>query len=249
MRLKDKVAVITGGATGIGFAAARRFLAEGAKVVIAGRRQASLDRAVAELGGNVLAVDVDVTSLPDLKRLMTVVQERHGRIDVLVANAGIGRFGPMESVTPEVFDELTDVHFRGTFFTVQQAVPHMSRGGSIILVGSSGATRGFPMTSVYNAAKAAVRSLARTFATELAPRGIRVNVVSPGLTVTPMTQGDIGVPAEKRDEAAKAQLSRIPMKRFLDAEEIASVMLFLASDESSSFTGAELVPDGGIAQV
>jgi len=116
--------------------------------------RASLDRAVAELGGNVVAVDADVTSLPDLKRLMTVVQERHGRIDVLVANAGIGRFGPMESVTPEVFDELTDVHFRGTFFTVQQAVPHMSRGGSIILVGSSGATRGFPMTSVYNAAKA-----------------------------------------------------------------------------------------------
>src|ERR1700687_5303114 len=195
--LKGKVAVITGGATGIGFAAARRFLAEGAKVVIAGRRQASLDRAVAEIGGNVLAVDADVTSLPDLRRLMTVVQERHGRIDVLVANAGIGRFGPMESVTPEVFDELTAVHFRGAFFTVQQAVPHMSRGGSIILVASSGATRGFPMTSVYNAAKAAVRSLARTF-------------VSPGLTVTPMTQGDIGVPAEKRDEAAKAQLSLIP---------------------------------------
>ena len=176
MRLKGKVAVITGGATGIGFAAARRFLAEGAKVVIAGRRQASLDRAVAELGGNVLAVDADVTSLPDLRRLMTVVQERHGRIDVLVANAGIGRFGPMESVTPEVFDELTNVHFRGAFFTVQQAVP---------------------MTRAYNAAKAAVRSLARTF-------------VSPGLTVTPMTQGDIGVPAEKRDEAAKAQLSLIP---------------------------------------
>jgi NAD(P)-dependent dehydrogenase (short-subunit alcohol dehydrogenase family) len=249
MRLKDRVTVITGGATGIGFAAARRFLAEGAKVVIAGRRQADLDRAVAELGGNVLAVKTDVTSLPDLKRLMTVVKERDGRIDVVVANAGVGRFGPLESVTPEVFDELTDVHFRGTFFTVQQAVPHMPRGGSLILVSSSGATRGFPMTSVYNAAKAAVRSLARTFATELAPRGIRVNVVSPGLTVTPMTQGDIGVPAEKRDEAARAQLSLIPMKRFLDAAEIANVMLFLASDESSPFTGAELAADGGIAQV
>ena len=249
MRLKEKVTVITGGATGIGFAAARRFLAEGASVVIAGRRQEELDRAVAELGGDVAAVRADVTSLDDLKRLMSVVVERHGKIDVLVANAGVGRFGPMESVTPEVFDELTDVHFRGAFFTVQQAAAHMPRGGSIVLVASSGATRGFPMTSVYNAAKAAVRSLARTFATELAPRGIRVNVVSPGLTVTPMTQGDIGIPPEQRDEAARAQLSMIPMKRFLTAEEIANVILFLAADDSSPFTGADLVPDGGIAQV
>jgi NAD(P)-dependent dehydrogenase (short-subunit alcohol dehydrogenase family) len=249
MKLKNTAAVITGGATGIGLATARRFLAEGARVTIAGRRQAELDRAVAELGGNAVAVRADVTVLADVTRLMKGAAERYGKIDVIVANAGVGRFGPLESVTPAIVDELMAVHVRGAFFTVQQAVPHMPRGGAIVLVSSSGATRGFPMTSVYNAAKAAVRSLARTFAAELATRGIRVNVVSPGLTVTPITQSDVGVPPELRDEAARAQLSIIPMRRFLDAEEVASAMLFLVSSESSPFTGAELAPDGGIAQV
>jgi len=176
---------------------------------------------------------------------MHAAHDALGRIDVVVANAGIGRFAPVQAVSEADFDALCAVHLRGAFFTVQAALPYMTSGGSIVLVSSAGAERGFPMTSAYNAVKAGVRSLARTFAAELAPLGIRVNSVSPGLTETPMATGDIGIPAEQRDEAARQQIAMIPMRRLGSPEEIAATILFLASEEASFYTGADLTPDGG----
>jgi NAD(P)-dependent dehydrogenase (short-subunit alcohol dehydrogenase family) len=244
-RLDGKVCVVTGGTSGIGLATARRFAQEGAKVAVLGRDQAGVSEATEDLGRGSLGVAGDVARIEDIERLFGATTEAFGNIDVLMANAGIGRFGPFESVTVDEFDALCAVHFRGAFFTVQKALPHLRDGGSVILVSSAGANRGFPLTSAYNAAKAAVRSLARTFAAELAPRGIRVNAISPGLTNTPMATGDIGIPPELRDEAAKAQIDMIPMKRIGQPEEIAAAALFLASDDSSFFTGADLTPDGG----
>jgi NAD(P)-dependent dehydrogenase (short-subunit alcohol dehydrogenase family) len=180
---------------------------------------------------------------------MRAAGDAYGGIDIVVANAGIGRFAPLDAVTEDDFDALCSVHLRGAFFTVQAALPYLRPGGAVVLVSSTGAERGFPLASAYNAVKAGVRSLGRTFAAELAPRGIRVNTVSPGLTDTPMAVGDPGIPAEQRDEAARQQLALIPLRRLGRPEEIAVTVLFLASDDASFYTGADLTPDGGTRDI
>lgn len=248
-RLAGKACVITGATSGIGLATARLLAEHGAKLVLLGRDEEKLARTADEIPGAPIGVLGDVTDLGDLRRLMQTAADAYGGIDVLMANAGIGRFAPIDAVTTSEFDALSAVHFKGTFFTVQMALPHLRDGASIILMGSAGVSRGFPLTSVYNAAKAAICSLGRTMAAELAPRGIRVNTISPGLTDTPMASGDIGISPELRDEAARMQIEMIPMKRIGRPEEVAATALFLASDDSSSFTGSELCPDGGTQHI
>lgn len=243
-KLAGKACVVTGGTSGIGLATARLFTDEDACVAVSGRDEHKVTDTVLELGDKAIGVAGDVTSIDDIERLMRAAADAFGGIDVVVANAGIGRFGPFEKVTPDELDSLYAVHFRGAFFTVQKALPYLRDGGSVILIGSAGAQRGFPLTSGYNAVKAAVRSLGRTLAAELTPR-IRVNTISPGLTDTPMANGDTGIPPEMRDAAAEAQIALIPMKRIGKPAEIAATALFLASDDSSFFTGADLTPDGG----
>jgi NAD(P)-dependent dehydrogenase (short-subunit alcohol dehydrogenase family) len=207
----------------------------------------------AELAPDTVTVTVtvtgDVARVDDLAALMHATNDAYGGIDVVVANAGIGRFAPLDAVTEEDFNALYAIHLRGAFFTVQTALPYLRPGGAVVLVSSAGAQRGFPMTSAYNAVKAGVRALGRTFAAELAPRGIRVNTVSPGLTDTPMATGDPGIPAEQRDEAARQQLALIPLRRLGRPEEIATTILFLASDDASFYTGADLTPDGGTRDI
>ena len=247
MKLENKVAVITGGTTGIGFATARRFLDEGAHVVFTGRTQATLDAAQAELGERALGVRGDVANLADLDRLYATVKQRFGRVDTLFANAGVARFAPAEQVDEAFFDAQFDVNVKGLFFTVTKALPLMSKGGTIVLNSSIANATGMPATAVYSATKAAVRSLARTFSTELGPRGIRVNAVSPGPIETPIF-GKLGLPKEAVDGFADSITRRAPLARFGRPEEIANTVLFLASDESSYVVGAEFVVDGGFQQ-
>jgi NAD(P)-dependent dehydrogenase (short-subunit alcohol dehydrogenase family) len=250
MKLTDKVAVITGGNSGIGLATAREFKANGARLALFGRDATSLAAAKEELGKDTLTLAGDVRNTSDLDRLFADTQRHLGKLDVLVAAAGIAKFAPLAEMTEEMFDELADVHFRGAFFTVQRALPHMHDGGSVILVSSSPAqSQGAPLTSVYNAAKAAVRSLGRSLAAELLPRRIRVNTLSPGLTNTPILSRDIGLAASVRDQIAQAFISKIPMGRLGEAAEMAKAALYLASDDSSYVVGAELAVDGGLAQL
>lgn len=241
-KLDGKVAVITGATSGMALATAALFAAEGAHVFITGRRKEKLDEAVAAIGHNVTGVQADSGDLDDLTRLAESVREQQGRVDVLFASAGFGMFEPLGSVTLESFDTLMGVNFRGTVFTVQYLLPLMSEGASIILNGSTSATKGVPGAGVYSATKAAVRSLARTWAAELKDRGIRVNVISPGsidtalfATVTPGVREQI--------------ISGIPLGRLGTSEEIAAAALYFASADSSFVTGANLVVDGGFAHV
>ena len=246
--LKNKIAVITGGSTGIGLATAQRFIADGAQVVITGRSQEALDFAVAELGDRATGIRGDVANLDDLDRLFAEVQKQFGRVDVLFANAGIAPFVPFEAVTEDHFDRLFNINVRGLFFTVQKALPLLSENASIILNASVVAQSGLRNTSVYSATKAAVRSLGRTLAAELSPRGIRVNVVSPGLTQTPLV-GKLGLSKEELDTFGTQIVQQTPLGRPGKPEEIAATAAFLASDEASYFTGADLVADGGLIQV
>ncbi len=247
-KLNDKVAVVTGGSSGIGLATAQRFIAEGAQAIITARNQKALDAAVAELGDRATGVRGDVADLDDLDRLFAQVREQFGRVDVLFANAGIAPFVPFEAVTEEHFDGLFNINVRGLFFTVQKALPLLSDGGSVILNASVVAQSGIPNTSVYSATKAAVRSLGRTLAAELAPHGIRVNVVSPGLIETPLV-GKLGLSQDELDAFADQVVQQTPLGRPGKPEEIASTVAFLASDDGSYFTGADLVADGGMIQV
>jgi NAD(P)-dependent dehydrogenase (short-subunit alcohol dehydrogenase family) len=247
-KLNDKIAVVTGGSSGIGLATAQRFIAEGAEVVITGRNQGTLDAAIAELGDRATAVHGDVAKLEDLDRLFSHVAERFGRIDVLFANAGIAPFSPLEAVTESHFDALFNINVRGLFFTVQKALPLLSEGASVILNASVVAQTGIPNTSVYSATKAAVRSLGRTLAAELSPRGIRVNVVSPGLIETPLV-GKLSLSQDEVDAFAAQVVEQTPLGRTGRPEEIATAVAFLASDDASYFTGADLVADGGMTQV
>lgn len=250
MKLHNKVAVITGGNSGIGLAIAREFKSNGAKVVIFGRSRRTLDQAAQSLGEDSLAVQGDVRKMGDLERLFEQTAKTFGEIDVLVANAGIAKFAPIESLPEGLFDELSDILFKGLFFTVQRALPRMRGGASIILVGSADSDKlGRIGTSIYSAAKAAVRSLARSMAVELLPRRIRVNVLSPGMTDTPIISREGGPPGITPEQLAAVITSTIPVRRRGTPEEMAKAALFLASDDSSYCLGSEIVVDGGMTQL
>jgi NAD(P)-dependent dehydrogenase (short-subunit alcohol dehydrogenase family) len=242
-KLEGKIAVITGGTSGMALATAKLFVEEGAYVFITGRRQEQLDKAVKEIGRNATGVQGDAGSLSDLDRLYEKVKAEKGRVDIVFASAGIGEFGiPLDAVTEAGFDKIMDVNVKGTLFTVQKALPLMQDGSAIIMNGSIASVKGFGGLSVYNASKAAVRSFARTWTTDLKARKIRVNVISPGTIDTSIFDG---VPREIKDTF----VAQIPMGRIGQPEEIAKAALFLASDDSSFVTGIELFVDGGTAQV
>ena len=240
-KLQGKMAVITGGTSGIGLATAKLFVNEGAYVFITGRRQKELDTAVQAIGRNVTGVQGDVARLADLDRLYEAVKTK-GRIDVVFANAGVAEFAPFGKITEEHFDKLFDTNVKGTLFTVQKALPLLNDGGSIILNGSVGSVKGTPAFGVYGATKAALRSFVRTWTSDLKDRHIRSNVVSPGPTDTPIVDG-------QPEDAIARIVSTIPMGRMGDPDEIAKAALFLASDDSSFVTGIELFVDGGRGQV
>jgi NAD(P)-dependent dehydrogenase (short-subunit alcohol dehydrogenase family) len=243
MKLKNKVAVITGATSGMALATAKLFVEEGAYVFITGRRQKTLDEAVKAIGNNVTGVQSDSSNLEDLDRLFKKVESEKGRIDVLYASAGGGDFGlPLGSITEEKYSQTFDLNVKGTIFTVQKALRLMTSGGSIIMTGSISGSKGFAGMSVYNASKAAIRSLARTWTADLIGKNIRVNVLSPGTIDTAVFDG---VPPEIMEGFA----TLIPMRRVGRPEEIAAPALFLASDDSSFITGIELFVDGGAAQV
>lgn len=247
-KLEGKVAVITGGNSGIGLATAKRFVDEGAHVVISGRREKELKEAAALIGKNVTTVTGDVTRLEDLDRLYAVVKEKHGHIDVLFANAGWGEIGPLEAATEAHFDKTFDLNAKGTFFTVQKSLPLFKDGGSIILNSSVANVRGDIGFTAYAATKAAVRSFARGWTMELKDRKIRVNSMSPGPIETPALE-KIGLTAEQAEQVAAQFASEVPLGRRGKPEEVAAAVLFLASDESSYITGVDLAVDGGMAQV
>ena len=250
MKLQDKVAVITGGNSGIGLATAHEFKANGAKLAIFGRNKQTLEQAATALGDDTLAVQGDVRQLGDIQRLFEQVSVRFGKIDVLFANAGIAKFASVESMPEELFDELCDIHFKGTFFTVQKALPYTRDGSSIILVSASDADKqGRVGTSIYTAAKAAVRALARSMSVELLARRIRVNVLSPGMTDTPIISREGGPPGMTPEQLAAAITNTIPLRRRGTPQEMAKAALFLASDDSSYCLGSELMVDGGMTQL
>lgn len=246
-KLEGKVTVITGGNSGIGLATAKRFVAEGAEVFITGRRQEELDRAVETIGSGVTAVQGDVSRLDDLDRVFATVRAKSGRIDVLFANAGLGKLAPLGAIDEASFDLTFDVNVKGTLFTVQKALPLMQAGGSIILTGSTTGSMGTPAFSVYSATKAAIRNFARSWALDLKGTRIRVNVLSPGATETPGLKGLAN--AGEEDAFLEDFATQIPLGRVGRPEETAAVALFLASDESSFMTGSEVFVDGGAAQV
>jgi NAD(P)-dependent dehydrogenase (short-subunit alcohol dehydrogenase family) len=248
-RLAGKIAVVTGGTTGIGFASAKRFAAEGARVFITGRRQAEVDRAASAIGGNAAGIQADSTKMADLNRLYAKVKADAGRIDILFANAGGGSNLPLGSITEEQFDDTFGRNVKGVLFTVQKALPLLVDGASVILTGSTASVVAMPAFSVYGASKAAVRSFARNWTLDLKQRRIRVNVLSPGPTNTPGLVGLAGDDPAAQQGLLDQVASEVPLGRVADPDEIANVALFLASDESSFVTGIELFADGGQAQV
>jgi NAD(P)-dependent dehydrogenase (short-subunit alcohol dehydrogenase family) len=246
-KLDGKIALVTGGNSGIGLATAKQFVNEGAYVFITGRREAELARAVKEIGNNVTAVRGDVSDLSDLDRLFVQIKREKARLDILFANAGVARYAPLGSITEEFYHSIFDINVKGVLFTVQKALPLMPDGASIILNASIVASKGFSSHSVYSATKAAVRSFARTWTTDLKDRRIRVNAVSPGAIDTPglsdlLASSEVG-------EQRKALSNSVPLGRFGTPDEIAKAVVFLASDDASYITGTELFVDGGIAQV
>jgi NAD(P)-dependent dehydrogenase (short-subunit alcohol dehydrogenase family) len=246
--LQGKVAVVTGGSEGIGFAAARRLAAEGAAVFITGRRQAELDKAVAEIGGSIVAVQADVSKPADLDRLYAAVRASKGRLDILFANAGVQVKEPLGSISEEALDYQLAVNFKGTIFTVQQALPLLTEGASIILASSTTAAKGLSPRTVYSATKAAIRSFARSWVTELKARRIRVNVLSPGPIETPAQKASLA--DEKVAQAFKTNvIGAVPLGRVGQPEEMGAIVAFLASDASSYVNGADIQADGGWAQV
>jgi len=241
-KLQGRVALVTGGTEGIGLAIAKLFVEEGAYLFITGRRQRELDEAVKTLGDNVAGIQGDVANMADLDRLYENIGRAKGRIDVLVANAGVGEFAAFGKATEEHFDKLFDINVKGTFFTVQKALPLLVEGGSVILIGSVASVKGTSSFGVYGATKAALRSFARTWTTDLKERRIRTNVLSPGPIKTPMSD-------RLSPDAIARIVSTVPMGRMGDPDEIARAALFLASDDSSFVTGIELFADGGRGQV
>jgi NAD(P)-dependent dehydrogenase (short-subunit alcohol dehydrogenase family) len=247
-KLDGKIALVTGGNSGIGLATAKQFVAEGADVFVTGRRDAELATAVKEIGGNVTGVQGDVSNLRDLDRLFAQIQRDKGRLDVLFANAGVAKYAPLGAITEELYDSIFDINVKGLLFTVQKALPLMPDGASIILNASIVGSKGFSANSVYSATKAAVRSFARTWTTDLKHRRIRVNALSPGSIDTPGLN-DLLASSETGQQRAKMIANTVPLGRFGRPDEIAKAVVFLASDDSSYVTGIELFVDGGIAQV
>jgi NAD(P)-dependent dehydrogenase (short-subunit alcohol dehydrogenase family) len=248
-KLEGKVAVITGGSSGIGLATAKRFVSEGAHVFITGRRKSELDAAVSEIGRNVTGVQGDVAKLADLDRLYAAVKEQKGRLEIIFANAGIGEFAPLDQITENHFDKQFNVNVKGMLFTVQKALPLLQPGASIVLNASIVSVKGNPAFSVYSATKAAVRSFARTWSVDLKERKIRVNAISPGVIPTPGYNTSLGMTQEQVDQFVQSSIGNIPLGRPGAADEIAKAVLFLASDDSSYVNGIELFVDGGLAQI
>ena len=246
--LDGKIALITGGSSGIGLATARRFIAEGAKVVIVARDQTKLDAAVAELGPDAVAVQADVSKLADLDLVIGEIKARHGRLDIVFANAGGGQPGKLEDITEEQFDHVFDLNVKGVLFVVQKALPLLADGGAIVLTTSIANVKGLPGSSTYSAAKAAVRAFARTWTVELKDRRIRVNAVSPGPIDTPL-HNNLGANHPDTAKIAAAMVAHIPVGRIGRADEVAAAITFLASDEASFITGVELTVDGGMTEV
>ena len=243
-KLEGKIALITGGTSGIGLATAKRFVAEGAYVYITGRRQTELDAAVQEIGENTRGVQGDVTNLEDLDQLFAAIKDEKGTLDVVFANAGWGEFAPLGSITEEHFDKTFDINVKGVVFTVQKALPLLKDGSAIVINASMVSVLGQPAFSIYSATKAAVRSFARNWSVDLKDRKIRVNVVSPGFIPTP-GYDHLGI----TDEMLKGAVVNVPMGRVGTPDEIAKTVVFLASDDSSYITGIELFVDGGAAQI
>ncbi|APE38312.1 oxidoreductase [Nocardia mangyaensis] len=240
-RFNDKIALVTGGTSGMGMATARQLLGDGARVVITGRDQGRLDAAVADLGGRALGVVADVADLSALDALIDAIRERYGRIDIVFANAGVGVFKPSAEITEDDFDQVVAVNFKGVFFTIQKALPLMPAGGAVVINASWTLHRGVDVLSLYSATKAAAHNLSRTLAADLAPRGIRVNSVSPGYIDTPMYPE-----AELPEPVAAASRGRVPAHRFGRAAEVAEVVAFLASDAAGYVNGQDLIVDGGL---
>lgn len=247
-RFEGKTALITGGTTGIGLATARLFINEGARVIVTGRAAATIKSAQAELGENAIVVRSDATSFPDMDALAALVKEKFGKLDVLFVNAGYGQWVPFEQVTEEVYDEMLNLNAKGPFFIVQKLVPLMPEGSSVVFTTSLANVKAVPALSAYGAAKAALRSMTRSLAGELSPRGIRVNAVNPG----PIGETDIlqkvGMPKEAKDQVYLQMAESVPMKRLGTPEEIAKAVAFLAIDATFT-TGAEIPVDGGWSQL
>jgi NAD(P)-dependent dehydrogenase (short-subunit alcohol dehydrogenase family) len=248
MRLDGRRAVVTGGSSGIGFAIAREFVAEGARVAIFGRDPAALDRAVTALGPTAVGVRGDVARTADLERLFREAAAAFGGIDIVVANAGIAPLTPIEGTDEATFDRVSDTNFKGTFFTVQKALPYLESGASVILMSSALGQLGVPDHAVYGATKAAIRALGRSLCAALLPRGVRVNVLTPGPVATPIFD-KMGLPAEVLANPDETLLADVPVKRFGQPREIARAAVFLASSDSTFMAGSELVADGGHSQI
>lgn len=247
-RFGDKIAVVTGGNSGIGLAAARAIAREGARVAITGRSEATLSAAREELGRECLAIKADVSRVPEIAAAMEKIKAQFGRIDVLFVNAGIGKFVPFGEVTEEFFDETMDTNLRGAYFTVQKAIPLLPEGAAVVLNASINAHMGMPNSSVYAASKAAVVSLARTLSADLLSRGVRVNAVSPGPVETPIIDR-MGLPEEQVRQTKEWIRQQVPLGRFAHADEIAAAVLYLCSSESRFVVGTELVVDGGMIEL
>ena len=246
-RFLGKVAVVIGGNSGIGLASAKAFASEGARVVITGRDADTLRTAAAEIGHDAVSYRSDVGDLSQVDTLFAQLRESPGRIDILFVNAGVGAFLPIEAVTEADWDRIHDINLKGVFFTVQKALPLMSKGASIVLTGSIGALKGLPTGSVYAASKAGLRALGRSLAAEFVGRGIRVNVVSPGPIETPIIHRTGGLPPEAVPAMREQMIANTPMKRMGAPEEVAAAVLFLASDAAGFVTGTDFLVDGGVA--
>jgi len=247
-KLEGKVALITGGNSGIGLATAKQFVNEGAYVFITGRREAELAAAKKQIGKNVIAIQGDVSNLDDLDSLFAQIKKERGKIDIVFANAGVARYAPIGTITEDFFDSIFDINVKGVLFTVQKALPLLRDGGSIILNASIVGSKGLSSNSVYSATKAAVRSFARTWTTDLKDRRIRVNAISPGPIDTPGLS-ELLASSETGEQRKKMISNTVPLGRFGAPEEIAKAVVFLASDDASYITGIELFVDGGFAQV
>jgi NAD(P)-dependent dehydrogenase (short-subunit alcohol dehydrogenase family) len=244
-KLENKVAVVTGGNSGIGLATAQEFIAQGANVVITGRNAEALHEAALKLGEKAYPITSDTSKLSDIERLAKQIADRFGKIDVLFINAGIAKFVPLEHVTEEIFDETFDINTKGAYFTIQKLAPLMKQGGSIILNSTVATHVGMANSSVYSASKAALTTLAKSLSAELLPKGIRINVVSPGPIATPI-YNKMGLSQEQQQQFAQYMIPNVPMKRFGAPEEIAKAVTFFASDESSYISGVDILVDGGI---